>query len=255
VKIHPAFWLVWLISGLIKPRYGYCQQAVADTTVASKPRPFQGVIGLDYRFSGGNIRQALIRANANLIFEKKQFLINPNILFTRNIIFGNKLESDVFSFLLFKARHHSKVYPVASLVYESSLIRSIDLRYLGGAGAGWNIINTNSANLELNQLVVYEKTRYSINKNLSYEGVRTHMSVIGKYRLLQNRLSVEHQFFYSALLGGSNNQRLRTFVTMRMPVSKKFSMTTNIDYIFESLADEGRAKENYITTGGLSLKL
>jgi hypothetical protein len=72
---------------------------------------------------------------------------------------------------------------------------------------------------------------------------------------MQNRLSIEHQFFYSALLGGSNNQRLRTFVTMRMPVSKKFSMTTNIDYIFESLADEGRAKENYITTGGLSFKL
>jgi hypothetical protein len=252
VKIHRAFWLPWIVAVLLKTTSGYSQQRAADSTLAAKSRPFRGSLGLDSRFSGGNIRQFLIRFNAELFLEGKNFLINPNLLFTRNVIFGNKLESDVFSFLLFKAWHHARFYPVAALLYENSVVRSINSRYMGGVGAGWNLMASQTASLEVIQLMVYEKNSFDVNKNLDYKGVRTHTSLIGKYALLNNRLTVEHRLFYSVLLQDLENQRMRTFIILRVPLTKKFSLTASLDYMYESIVDERRASRNYTSTGGMS---
>jgi hypothetical protein len=101
---------------------------------------------------------------------------------------------------------------------------------------------------------MYEETRFAINKDLSYEGARTHTSFNGKYSIVQGRLSFEHRVFYSLLLQNTSNHRLRTLLTLRVPVTKKFSLTTNLDYVYESKVDERRSKENYITTGGVSFQ-
>jgi hypothetical protein len=184
--------------------------------------------------------------------EKENLLINPNFLFTQNTIFGNKLESDVFTYVLLKGWHHNKMYPVGAVLYENSVIRSIGLRYLAGAGAGWKIAATKAINLELIQLAVYDKTQFGINENLSYDGLRSHTSLIGTYTLLHNRLYFEHRLFFTVLLDNARNYRFRTFATLRAPVNKRLSLTANLDYIFESIVDERRALGNYASTGGLT---
>ena len=251
MKIHLHSCIAFLLAFIGQLQIAYSQSLPSDT---AKANAFCGSVGLDFRFSGGNIKQSLIRGNAHITLEEKSFLFNPNLLFTRNVIFGNKLEADVFSFLLIKAWHRAKVYPVASLVYENSLVRSIDERYMGGAGVGWRMISSKTARLELIQLLMYEETRFAINKDLSYEGARTHTSFNGKYSIVQDRLSFEHRIFYSLLLRNTANHRLRTLLTFRVLVTKKFSLTANLDYVYERIVDEHRSKENYITTGGVSFQ-
>lgn len=250
MKIHLI--LVLLVMGILQPRDAYTQTAPTDTIGAGKVKKIRGALGIDFRLSGGNIRQALLRANASLFIEKENLLINPNFLFTQNTIFGNKLESDVFTYVLLKGWHHHKVYPVGAALYENSVIRSIGLRYLAGAGAGWKIAATKAINLELIQLVMYDKTQFALNEGLSYDGVRSHTSLIGTHALLHNRLYVEHRLFFTVLLDNAQNYRFKTFATLRAPVNKRLSLTANLDYIFESIVDERRAMGNYASTGGLT---
>jgi hypothetical protein len=252
VKIHPKSVLIFILLAMLELPQAYSQQVAIDSTIAGKTSHIYGSFGVDFRLSGGNIKQTLIRANTNLFLEGKNVLINPNLLFTQNIIFGNKLESDVFAYLLIRVWHHKKVYPVASLLYENSLIRSINLRYIAGGGLGWKVAATKKVDLELIQLIVYDKTGFEVNENLSYGGVRTHSSVLGKYILLQNRLYVEHRFFVSVLVSAPDNYRLRTFATLRAPLTKRLSLTANLDYIYESIVEERRARANYTSTAGIS---
>jgi hypothetical protein len=249
--IHLRFCIAFLFAFAGQLQISYSQSMTSDTT---KANAFRGSVGLDFRFSGGNIKQSLIRGNASVTLEEKSILFNPYFLFTQNVIFGNKLEADVFFFLLIKVWHRSKIYPVASLVYESSLVRSIDKRYMGGAGVGWRVVNSKSVWLELIQLVMYEETRFAINNDKSYKGARTHTSVNGKYSIVQDRLSVEHRIFYSLLLRNRANNRLRALLTLRVPVTKKILLTANLDYVYESIVDERRSRENYISTGGISFQ-
>jgi hypothetical protein len=141
---------------------------------------------------------------------------------------------------------------VGAALYENSVIRSIDLRYMAGAGTGWRVAKTKAINLELIQLVVYDKTQFALNEGLSYAGVRSHTSLIGTHALLQNRLYFEHRLFFTVLLDNARNYRFRTFATLRAPVSKRLSLTANLDYIFESIVDQRRALGNYASTGGLT---
>jgi hypothetical protein len=235
-----------------RPEQAYTRTTPADTTHAGQAGKIRGSLGADFRLSGGNIRQALLKVNANLFLERKNLLVNPHFLFTQNTIFGNKLEADVFTYVLLKGWHHRRLCPVAAGLYENSVIRSIDRRWLGGAGPAWKAVAARAATLELIQLIVYDKTAFGINEALGYAGLRTHTSLTGTYALLKNRLYFEHRLFFSVLLRDPGNYRLRTFATLRVPLSKKFSLTGNLDYLYESIVDERRAPGNYTSTGGLS---
>ncbi len=220
-------------------------------TVAGQTIKYSGSAGFDFRLQGGNIRQQLYRFSASAQLENGTIFLNPNCIYSQNRIFDNVLESDIFSYVLAKMWPGRRFYPAASLMYENSVIRSIDFRYLTGAGIGLKVMNRSRAILEVIELTVYDRTEFKVQESVGYKGLRSHTALVGSYEILKERLLLEHRIFYSVLLSGASNHRLRTLATLKITLTKHLSITGNIDFILENVVDINCKKHNYSSTGGV----
>lgn len=254
-RIVPVILLLRLAipaGAMLFPWAAYSQSVPVQTD--SMAMRYSGSAGFDFRLQGGNVRQQLYRFTASAQIENHTLWLNPSFIYSRNRLFANVLESDIFTYALFKLWPKRTIYPAASVMYENSVIRSIDFRYLAGAGMGVRLLTHKRASLEVMQQIVFDKTRFKITEELGYDGWRTHTALLGRYELVKEKLVLEHRIFHSFLLSEPSNHRLRTLATLKFPITRHLSLTGNIDYIFEQVTDAGRNRHNYNSSGGIAVQ-
>ncbi|MEO1652518.1 MAG: DUF481 domain-containing protein, partial [Bacteroidota bacterium] len=140
--------------------------------------------------------------------------------------------------------------------------REIELRYLLGLGATFQILNTKKNWLKCSLTTELERTRFGqtdFNRSEfdGKESIRTFRATLwinGKYHLFDKRLIISHESYFQPSLQQGNNFRWQADLTLELPIWKFLNFRINYLHTFESVVIEGQEQEDQFLTVGFTLK-
>ena len=212
-------------------------------------------ISLGGAFQTGNVNLITGKFTFDNTINYRSIKSNSYIQYTFNKTFNNIIQNDIFMYEVLSYKGDQLFYPKISGMFEKSKIKSINYRYILGAGIGCNILTKPKYKLAIINSFVFEKTEFELNKLLDYQGIRYSVILKGNYILLNEKLIIKHNLFFHPLIhNAKNNYRFRFLITSVLPISKRLSVQINFDYNSESIVDSGYNPENVSTTFGFSYK-
>ncbi len=224
---------------------------------------FKARLSLTGFWQGGNVETLIFRASSdlsvkpgkNLVFKTKNSYVYQE--------FGKeKADEDILSlnFLYFKPER--KIYPLLLGFVSTNFRREIDLRYLLGAGATYQILNKKNNWLKFSLTCEYEQTDFArATFNYSeYDGtasintIRATLWVNGQYHLFKGKLVASHESYFQPSLGQGNNFRWQADVGLELPIWAFLNFKINYLHTFESVVIENQKQEDRFLTFGFTLK-
>nr|WP_321236762.1 DUF481 domain-containing protein [uncultured Psychroserpens sp.] len=214
-------------------------------------------------YQDGNVETLIFRAKTDFSFKpwKKWVFKNQNSYVYQ--AFGKeKADEDILSLNFLYLNPERKIYPFVLGFVSTNFRREIDLRYLLGAGATFQILNKKKDWLKLSISSEYEQTNFSeTNFNYSeYDGsksINTFRGTIwvnGKYHVLKEKVILNHEIYFQPSLEQSNNFRWQADVGLELPVWKYLNFKINYRHTFESIVIENQKQEDKFLTFGFTLK-
>ena len=214
-------------------------------------------------YQGGNVETVIFRAKSEISFKPLKKLVFKNINSYVYQEFGKeKADEDILSLNFLYLNTQRKIYPFVLGFVSTNFRREIELRYLLGAGATFQILNKKNNWLKLSISSEYEQTNFSkTNFNYSeYDGnnsintLRGTFWVNGKYHLVKNKVILNHEIYFQPSLEQGNNYRWQADVDLELPISKFISFKINYRHTFESIVIENQKQEDRFLTFGFTLK-
>lgn len=223
----------------------------------------KGSLSLTGFYQGGNVETLIFRAKTDFSVKpwKNWVFKNQNSYIYQE--FGKeKADEDILSLNFLYLNPERKIYPFVLGFVSTNFRREIDLRYLLGAGATFQILNKKSYWLKLSLSSEYEYTNFSeTNFNYSeYDGsetintLRGTIWVNGKYQVLKEKIILNHEIYFQPSLQESNNFRWQADLGIELPVIKSLNFKINYRHTFESIVIENQKQEDNYLTFGFTLK-
>ena len=214
-------------------------------------------------YQGGNVETLIFRAKSDFSFKpwKKWVFKNQNSYVFQE--FGKKkADKDILSLNFLYLNPERKIYPFTLAFVSTNFRREIDLRYLLGAGATFQVLNKNDNWLKFSISSEYEHTDFSkTNFNyLEYAGkqdintVRGTIWVNGKYQLFKNKIVLTHESYFQPSLEDGDNYRWQADIGLELPIVKYLNFKINYRHTFESVVIENQKQEDKFLTFGFTLK-
>ncbi|MEM9547145.1 MAG: DUF481 domain-containing protein [Bacteroidota bacterium] len=211
----------------------------------------------------GNVQTIIFRVKSNFTYKpfKDWVFKNQNSYVFQE--FGNeKADEDILSlnFLYFKPQH--RLYPFVLGFASTNFRREIDLRYLLGAGATYQVLNKKKSWLKFSISCEYEQTdfknfnfnRSEYNGDPSIHTFRGTLWVNGKYKLFSDKVILTHESYFQPSLERSDNYRWQADVNLEFPISKYLNFKINYLHTFESIVIENQKQEDRFLTFGFTVK-
>lgn len=214
-------------------------------------------------YQGGNVETLIFRAKTDLSFKPwKNWVFKNQNSYVYQAFDKKKADEDLLSLNFLYLNPERKIYPFVLGFVSTNFRREIDLRYLLGAGATFQILNKKNDWLKLSISSEYEQTNFSeTNFNYSmYDGsksINTFRSTIwvnGKYHVLKKKIILNHEIYFQPSLERSNNFRWQADVGFELPVWKHLNFKINYRHTFESIVIENQKQEDRFLTFGFTLK-
>jgi len=214
-------------------------------------------------YQGGNVETLIFRAKSDLSFKPwKNWVYKNQSSYVYQAFDKEKADEDILTLNFLYLNPERKIYPFILGFVSTNFRRKIDLRYLVGAGATFQILNKNDNWLKFSISSEYEQTYFSkSNFNYSeYDGnqsintFRGTFWVNGKYNLFKKKVIVNHEFYFQPSLEQSNNFRWQADVGLELPIWKFLNFKINYRHTFESIVIENQKPEDNILTFGFTLK-
>ena len=214
-------------------------------------------------WQGGNVETLIFRANSDLSFKPlKKLVFNTKNSYVYQEFGNEKADEDILSLNFLYFNPEQKVYPLLLGFLSTNFRREIDLRYLVGAGATYQVLSNKKNWLKLSVSCEYEQTnfaktnfnRLSYNGNRSINTLRSTVWVNGKYYLFKNKVIFNHESYFQPSLEQSDNFRWRADVGLELPVWKFLNFKINYLQTFESIVVENQERDDTILTFGITLK-
>jgi len=214
-------------------------------------------------YQGGNVETLIFRAKSDFSFKPWKNLVFKNQnSYVYQAFDKEKADEDILilNFLYLNPEH--KIYPFVLAFVSTNFRREIDLRYLLGAGATFQILNEKKYWLKFSISSEYEQTNFSkTNFNYSeYDGaesintLRGTIWVNGKYHVFKEKVILNHEFYFQPSLQQSNNFRWQADVGLELPIWKYLNFKINYRHTFESIVIENQKQEDRFLTFGFTLK-
>lgn len=214
-------------------------------------------------YQGGNVETLIFRAKTDLSFKPWNNWVfkNQNSYVFQE--FGKvKADEDLLSLNFLYLNPDRKIYPFALAFVSTNYRREIDVRYLLGAGATFQILNKKNNWLKLSISSEYEQTHFSktgfnyseYNNSSSINTFRCTVWLNGKYHLFKNKIILNHESYFQPSLEDSNNYRWQVDIGFEMPIWKFLNFKINFRHTFESLVIENQKQEDKFITFGFTLK-
>ena len=214
-------------------------------------------------YQGGNVETVIFRTKTDFSVKlwKNWVFKNQNSYIYQE--FGKvKADEDILSLNFLYLNPDRKIYPFVLGFISTNYRRDIDLRYLVGAGATFQIFNKDNNWLKVSLSSEYENTDFkSFNFNFpEYDGVqsintiRGTIWVNGKYQLFKNKLILTHESYYQPSLEDSNNYRWQADVALELPIWEFLNFKINYRHFHERIVIESQEKEDRFLTLGFTLK-
>jgi hypothetical protein len=224
---------------------------------------FKADLSLTGFWQGGNVETLIFRAKSNLIFEpwkNWEFKTQNSYVFQE---FGKvKADEDILSLNFLSIKSERNIYPLVLGFVSTNFRREIDLRYLFGAGAAYQILNNKKHKLKVSITTEYEQTDFSktefnrseYNGNKDINTFRATLWINGKYHLFGNKIILSHESYYQPSLERGNNYRWRADIGLEMPIWKFLNFKVNYLHTFESIVIESQKQEDKFLTFGFTIK-
>jgi hypothetical protein len=214
-------------------------------------------------YQGGNVETLIFRAKSDFSFKpwKKWVFKNQNSYVYQE--FGKeKADEDILSLNFLYLNPERKIYPFVLGFVSTNFRREIDLRYLLGAGATFQILNNKDNWIKLSISSEYEQTDFSktdfnysdYDGNQSINTLRGTIWVNGKYHLFKKKVILNHEIYFQPSLEQSNNFRWQADVGLELPILKFLNFKINYRHTFESIVIENQKQEDRFLTFGFTLK-
>lgn len=175
-------------------------------------------------------------------------------------IFNNKTEDDFISKNFIYLYPKKRFYPYQMTWLESNWRRRIAFRYQLGLGGTWVAIRQSKHALKLSLTCTYESTHFRGNQFLNYPDnetreintIRTTVRIFGNNVIGDNKLRLRYEIWLQPALQDTNNFRYHLENVIGMPLSKRFSLQTTINYSFENIVLEGVKQHDLIWIFGIA---
>lgn len=214
-------------------------------------------------WQGGNVETLIFRGRTDFSVKlwKKMVYKNTNSYVYQE--FGKEKADSDFLFLNFLYFNpERRFYPQVLGFVSTNFRRQIDLRYLFGAGATYQILDKKDNWLKASLTFEYEETDFSrsIFNNSQYDGdksINTFRSTIwlnGKYELFKKKIVLTHETYYQPSIGQSENYRWQADIGVDLPLWDFLSFKVNYRHTFESIVMKNQEKKDEFLTFGFTLK-
>jgi len=214
-------------------------------------------------WQSGNVETLIFRAKSDVSFIPwKKWVFKTTNSYVYQEFGKEKADEDILSLNFLYLNPQRKIYPFVLGFVSTNFRREIDLRFLVGAGATFQILKKEKDWLKLSLSSEYEQTDFSeTDFNISdYDGendintLRGTVWLNGKYHLFKNKLIVTHESYFQPSLEEGNNFRWRADLGIELPIWKFLNFKVNYLRTFESIVIEGQKREDQFLTFGLTLK-
>lgn len=204
----------------------------------------------DITFSTGNVDRQLIVLASALSYTKGQIQLETNPRYAFGEQNGQVAERDFFSDFSLNLWHPRVVYGFGLGILETSNLRAIDMRLLGGLGIGFHILRQPNANFSITNAIIYESTDFKTKADIVT--FRNSTRFKGRYALLHNRLRINHLVFIQPSVQDWENVRWSMVLSAEIPLSRFLTLRTAINNTYESIVAEGRRKNDFTWTMGFT---
>ena len=214
-------------------------------------------------WQGGNVETLIFRAKADLGFKPwKKWVFKTQNSYVYQEFGREKADEDILSLNFLYFNPERKFYPLALGFVSTNFRREIDLRYLFGAGATYQVLNKKNNWLKFSLTCEYEETDFSstdfnraeFDGSSSINTFRATLWVNGKYSLFKNKVILTHESYFQPSLSQSNNFRWQADLGLELPIWKFLNFKINYLNTFESVVIEDQKQEDRFLTFGFTLK-
>lgn len=203
-------------------------------------------------FKEGQLNQTILSLDGNYALTAQDWKIelfgNYSYLKTNGRVGENELLGRVLVSFFPKKRW----FPAIGYIYYKSAFYQIQSRHTPGIGIGWRALKNKSNNINFYAWVAYDDTKF---KNISgYDTFRINTFLVGNHKLIPDKLSLQYKIYYLQSLEESNNYIWRIEPTFLFQLSRKFSLTINLESHFENIIDPTNTRRNSVLTAGVKFQ-
>ncbi len=214
-------------------------------------------------WQGGNVQTLIFRAKSDVSFRPwKKWVFKTTNSYVYQEFGKEKADEDILSLNFLYLNPERRLYPFVLGFVSTNFRREIDLRYLVGAGATYQILQKKDHWLKVSLSSEYERTNFAntdFNRDV-YDGdrsINTFRATIwinGKYSLFKNKVILNHESYFQPSLERSDNFRWQADLGLEFPIWKFLNFKVNYLHTFESIVIEDQKREDRFLTFGLTLK-
>ncbi|MBT8376379.1 MAG: DUF481 domain-containing protein [Bacteroidia bacterium] len=214
-------------------------------------------------YQGGNVETLIFRANSDFSFKPfKNGLFETRNSYVYQEFGKQKADEDILSLNFLRFNTIRKISPLLLGFVSTNFRREIDIRYLFGAGATFQVYSKKKDWLKFSLTCEYENTEFkqsNFNKdefdgNETINTYRGTLWVSGKYHLFKNKVILSHESYIQPSLERRNNFRWRADVSLEIPVWKFLNFKINYLDSFESVVIQDQRQEDSVMSVGFTVK-
>ncbi|MEM1324207.1 MAG: DUF481 domain-containing protein [Bacteroidota bacterium] len=211
----------------------------------------------------GNVETFIFRAKSEVSYKPwRQWVFKTRNSYVYQAFGKEKADEDILSLNFLYFNPQRKFYPQALGFVSTNFRREIDLRYLFGLGATYEVFQNNNNWLKLSITSEYEYTNFSqanfnrteYNGSSDINTLRGTLWVNGKYYLFGNKVILGHESYFQPSLRRSNNFRWQADLGLEFPIWKFLNFKVNYLHTFESIVIVDQEQEDRLLTFGLTVK-
>lgn len=247
---------------ILFPLFLQAQEAKTSTVVKDTTK-VKANLSLTGFWQSGNVETLIFRAKSDVEFSpwKKAVFKTQNSYVYQE--FGKvKADEDILSLNFLYFNPDKRLFPQLLGFLSTNFRREIDLRYLLGAGATYQIIQGKERWLKMSLTAEYEQTdfkRMDFNRdefdgNSAINTLRGTVWLNGRYPIFKKKMIFTHESFFQPSLSQKRNFRWRADFGLEFPVWTFLNLKMNYLRTFESLVIEGQQQEDQFLTFGFTLK-
>ncbi len=214
-------------------------------------------------WQGGNVQTLIFRGRQDLSIRPwKKWVFKTQNSYVYQEFGKSKADEDILSLNFLYFNPERKLYPLVLGFVSTNFRREIDVRFLMGAGATFQVLNTSKSMLKFSLTGEYEETdfdntdfnRSAFDGSKSINTFRGTIWVNGRYNLFEKKLVFNHESYFQPSLENSSNYRWQVDLGLELPISRYFNFKINYLHTFESIVIEGQKQEDRFLTFGITVK-
>lgn len=203
-------------------------------------------------FKEGQLNQMILSADGTYAltaqYWKSEFFANYKYLKTN----GRVGENEFLGRVLVSFFPKKKWFPVIGYIYNKSEFYQIQSRHTPGLGIGLKLLENKVNTINLHAWAASDYTEFKTIPG--YQTFRINTFLVGNHKLIPNKLSFQYVIYYLQSLEQSNNYIWRIEPTLLFQLSKRFSLSINLESHYENIIAPGNTNRNSELTVGVKFQ-